>query len=201
MPAAAPAAGARARWSVDERLPHTRPASAMQRAGSMDAWSMLEAVLWAVGVWAAATAVALVVVVLVVGSLPETYFSGEAAPDAARRGRRLRQLARNALGVMLIVLGALLSIPGVPGQGVLTMLAGVILLDFPGRHRVARGIARWPGVLTTLNAVRGRLGRPPLCPPQTPSQDADARRGTRPGVRRSQRGEPAPPKPGAIPPK
>jgi hypothetical protein len=177
----------------------------MQRTGSMDVWSALEAVAWAVGVWVAATAVALVVVVLVVGSLPATYFSGEATPTpgTARRARVLRQLARNALGVVLIVLGALLSIPGVPGQGLLTVLAGLILVDFPGRHRVARAIVRWRGVLTALNALRHRLGRTPLLPPEVPVPDADARRGTQPapGVRRSQRGEPAPPNPGPMPPK
>ena len=66
---------------------------------------------------------------------------------------------------MLIVVGILLSIPGVPGQGLLTLLAGVVLVDFPGRHRAARAIARWRGVLLGINRLRALLGRPPLAPP------------------------------------
>ncbi|HET7340958.1 MAG TPA: hypothetical protein VFL90_05810 [Methylomirabilota bacterium] len=155
-----------------------RRASALHHSHSMSAWSTLEPIALAVGVWMLATLAALAVVTLVVASLPPAYFCGEAPARPAERARLLPRLARNALGVLLIVLGALLSIPGVPGQGILTVLAGVILVDFPGRHRVACAIAGWPGVLAAMNAARRRLGRSPLAPPL--------------GVRRSQRGGPAP---------
>src|SRR6185503_13330112 len=46
--------------------------------------------------------------------------------------RALLMLGKNLLGVLLVVLGVLLSLPGVPGQGVLTILIGVMLLDIPG---------------------------------------------------------------------
>jgi hypothetical protein len=69
------------------------------------------------------------------------------------------------LGLALIALGLVLSIPGVPGQGVITILAGVLLVEFPGRHRAAGALARLPGVLPAMNRLRERLGRPPLLPP------------------------------------
>jgi hypothetical protein len=129
----------------------------------------LGVVLLALGVWVAATVVGLAMVAAVVVSLPETYFLD---PDAARSsssrpgGATARRIVRNACGVVLVLVGLLLSIPGVPGQGLLTILAGVILLDFPGRHRLARALARRRGVLATLNRLRARLGRPPLAPPE-----------------------------------
>ena len=39
-------------------------------------------------------------------------------------------------GVLLVALGVVLSLPGVPGQGLLTVLLGIMLLDFPGRDRL-----------------------------------------------------------------
>jgi hypothetical protein len=55
----------------------------------------------------------------------------------------------------------------VPGQGVLTMLAGVFLVDFPQRRRLERALIRRPSVLPQLNRLRARFGRPPLHPPPT----------------------------------
>ena len=64
--------------------------------------------------------------------------------------------------IALIALGAVLSLPGVPGQGVLTILIGLILVDFPGKHRLMRRLLTRPGVIETLNRVRAYFGRPPL---------------------------------------
>jgi hypothetical protein len=66
---------------------------------------------------------------------------------------------------MLIVVGAVLSIPGVPGQGVLTIVVGLFLVDFPRRQKLERALARRPGVLPALNRLRVRFGRAPLQPP------------------------------------
>jgi hypothetical protein len=41
---------------------------------------------------------------------------------------------RNLLGLALVGLGALLSLPAVPGQGLLTIFAGLMLMDLPGKR-------------------------------------------------------------------
>ena len=66
------------------------------------------------------------------------------------------------LGLLLIVVGVILSIPGVPGQGLLTIVVGVMLLDIPGKHRLVRAVVRRKGVLKNLNRLRASFGRPPL---------------------------------------
>ena len=83
-------------------------------------------VLVAAGVWVFLTVASLAIVLKVVLALPPDYFE-----TARPRPSWPRRLARNAAGVVLIVVGAVLSIPGVPGQGLLTMLAGAFLVDFP----------------------------------------------------------------------
>jgi hypothetical protein len=91
---------------------------------------------------------------------PQDYLR---AGDARERHWALRIL-RNVAGVVLVVIGVLLSVPGVPGQGVLTILAGATLVDFPGRHRLVRRLIGRPAVLAALNRLRVRFGRPPLAP-------------------------------------
>jgi len=140
----------------------------------MEATSTL---LWAAGIWLATTLLSLIIAGAVVVSLPPGYFVDETPPEgtgAPRTGARVRRIARNAGGVVVIALGLVLSVPGIPGQGLVTVLAGLLLIDLPGRHRLVRWLVRRRGVLSTLNRLRARLGRPALLPPD--SSDHPARR-------------------------
>jgi len=62
----------------------------------------------------------------------------------------------------LVGLGIVLSLPGIPGQGVLTILLGIMISDFPGKERLERKIVSYPKVLEALNKLRERFGKPPL---------------------------------------
>jgi hypothetical protein len=55
-----------------------------------------------------------------------------------------------------------MSLPGVPGQGVLTILLGVMLLDFPGKRNLETRLVRQPRVFRSINALRARFDKPPL---------------------------------------
>jgi len=71
-------------------------------------------------------------------------------------------IGKNILGVLLVVVGILLSIPGVPGQGLLTILLGIMLLDFPGKRRLEQNLLRRPQILKTINRLRARFGKQAL---------------------------------------
>ena len=71
-------------------------------------------------------------------------------------------IGKNILGVFLVMLGIVLSLPGVPGQGLLTILLGIMLLDFPGRHRLEQKLLSKPSIVNTINRLRERFGKPPL---------------------------------------
>lgn len=68
--------------------------------------------------------------------------------------------AKNVAGAVLLLAGIVMLFT--PGQGVLTILIGVSLLDFPGKRRFEVRLVRQPAVFTALNAIRHRFGRPPL---------------------------------------
>jgi hypothetical protein len=118
----------------------------------------------------------LLAVGFVVARLPPDYFINPDARLPIDRHPILKVslcLARNLLGYFLIVLGAILSLPGVPGQGLLTILIGVLLIDFPGKYRAERWLLMRRGVLIAVNKVRARLGRPPLLG-EAPSGEPEA---------------------------
>jgi hypothetical protein len=50
----------------------------------------------------------------------------------------------------------------VPGQGLLTLAVGLMLMDFPGKFRLERWLATRGPVWRSLNWLRKRARRPPL---------------------------------------
>jgi len=67
---------------------------------------------------------------------------------------------KNAVGVLLFLAGVAMVF--LPGQGLLTMLIGISLLDFPGKRHLERRLVGQPAVLRTINKLREKFGRPPL---------------------------------------
>lgn len=130
-----------------------------------DGWTAWHLVACSVALAVGMAAVSVVVAGYVLARLPADYFIN---PDAQRPGDRtpvLRILAlvvRNVLGYALIALGVVLSLPGVPGQGLLTVLMGVMLIDFPGKHRFQRWLVTRRMVLGAVNRLRARAGQPPF---------------------------------------
>jgi hypothetical protein len=55
-----------------------------------------------------------------------------------------------------------MSIPGVPGQGILTILLGIMLLDFPGKRDLEYRLVSQPRVLNTINKLRHKFGKDDL---------------------------------------
>jgi hypothetical protein len=98
--------------------------------------------------------------------LPATYFQEFHSRDIwVDRHPVLRLTARagkNVLGAVLVVIGMILALPGVPGQGLLTILIGLMLLDLPGKRRLERRIVGRPRILRTINCLRKRFGKSPL---------------------------------------
>lgn len=108
--------------------------------------------------------IAAVTIVLV--KLPANYFhSSHTREFLVERHPVLRAVgivAKNLLGLVLVAAGVVMSLPGVPGQGVLTILLGIMLLDFPGKRTLETRIVSSPRVNSAVNTLRARFGKPPL---------------------------------------
>jgi hypothetical protein len=111
-------------------------------------------------------AISLAIVSFTMVKIPANYFQSDYSPEflSGRHPaiRLLGLVGKNVLGVLLVALGIVMSVPGVPGQGLLTILLGVMLLDFPGRRDLEARIVRRPAVFKTINKLRHRFGKPSL---------------------------------------
>ena len=128
-------------------------------------WTGWEVAVAATAVGVASAVVSFFVVGAVLARIPADYFVNPAARLPIDRHPVLKAAAvvgRNLLGYLLIALGVVLSLPGVPGQGILTILMGVMLIDLPGKHAAARWLVTRRPVLAAVNRMRARVGREPL---------------------------------------
>ena len=96
--------------------------------------------------------------------LPQDYFC-ENHPRTWLKDRhpvlRLIALAlKNFVGWILLLGGIAMLV--LPGQGLLTILIGVSLMDFPGKRAIERKLVSRPLVLQAINRIRERFDRPPL---------------------------------------
>jgi hypothetical protein len=115
--------------------------------------------------------------------LPENYFE---TPPEHRHGKGLaKKVLKNVVGVVAVLAGMVMSLPLVPGPGIIILLVGVSMTDFPGKRKVEVNALRIPGILTGLNNLRQKFGRKPLRLPD------DARRSQSP---QPARGEPPDPR-------
>ena len=74
--------------------------------------------------------------------------------------RVLGHLIKNVVGGIFIFAGFLMLF--LPGQGILTMLIGISMLDFPGKRKVEAKMIGQPAVLHAINGMRKKFGKPPL---------------------------------------
>jgi hypothetical protein len=125
-----------------------------------------QAMMW--WIFAASIAVALITPIAVgwaVVHLPTDYFTRkERRPSSAWEKyavlRPLYLIAKNLLGLVLLVAGIAMLV--LPGQGLLTIVIGIILMDFPGKYRLERWLATRRPVWQSLNWLRKRARRPEL---------------------------------------
>lgn len=105
-------------------------------------------------------------IAIVMVKIPANYFSTHYVQDFLPGSPWIVKwgavIAKNIFGIFLIGLGIILSLPGVPGQGILTILLGLIMLDIPGKRPLEAWIIKRPSVLSAVNNFRARYNKPPL---------------------------------------
>lgn len=100
--------------------------------------------------------------------IPEDYLVRERSEDitGAAKKRTMRFLCmilKNLLGILLVITGFFMFF--IPGQGVITMVIGIMLMNFPGKRSMSTAIIRQPTILKSLNWTRAKALRPPLILP------------------------------------
>ena len=106
------------------------------------------------------TIATLVSISMLLVSLPSDYFSRKKRVDRIKNPvlRLFLRILKNVCGSIFLIFGFFMLFT--PGPGILSLLVGVILCDFPGKRTVERKIIERPLVLTMTNRIRARYNRP-----------------------------------------
>jgi len=108
--------------------------------------------------------VSLIAIPMILVRLPADYFDTRTPrhwmKDHHPALRLLGLVVKNVVGVVFLLAGfAMLFLPG---QGVLTMLIGISLMDFPQKRALEARMVGQPTVLGVINSMRHKFGKPPL---------------------------------------
>jgi hypothetical protein len=69
-------------------------------------------------------------------------------------------IIKNFAGFGFILAGFIMLF--LPGQGILTMLIGISLIDFPRKRELEAKIIGNANILNTINKLRNKFGKSPL---------------------------------------
>jgi hypothetical protein len=121
--------------------------------------------------------------------LPADHFLPRPTPDSWWRKhwamRWTLMGVKNVIGVIVFVLGAVMLVT--PGPGLVFILLGLSLLDFPGKRALERRLVQRPSVMKFLNDLRANFGKP------TFMIESPILKGSRPPRERAAAGDPPPP--------
>ena len=105
--------------------------------------------------------------VLIISFLPEDYFKSENRNliSSVQNSRYpllklLVLITKNFFGILLLLSGVLMLV--LPGQGILTIITGLVFIDYPGKYKFERKLLRQKGVINSINWIRSRLSKPSL---------------------------------------
>lgn len=93
--------------------------------------------------------------------IPEDYFLNNYIPPQKRkRSRILFHIVKNLLGFIFFLMGIIMLF--IPGQGLLTMLAGLWLMDLPGKRKLEIGMIRVKSIYTAIDLIRKKASKASL---------------------------------------
>jgi hypothetical protein len=125
-----------------------------------------QASLWLIGALSVIVfAGTLVAIPILVIHIPADYFTRRTrAPDNSPKGysavRLLGLMLKNIVGIIFVFSGIAMLV--LPGQGIITLLIGLMLLNFPGKFVLERRIIGQKSVLRAINWMRLKARKPAL---------------------------------------
>ena len=100
-----------------------------------------------------------------VAQIPEDYFlSTKRKPSIWQQHKPILRFAvlfgKNIIGYSLIMGGLLMLV--LPGQGLLTIVTGLLLINYPGKYKLEQKLVAIPSVYRALNWIRAKANKPLL---------------------------------------
>ena len=98
-----------------------------------------------------------------VALIPEDYFINRKASKMRSSNPTLWYIVliiKNVVGYSLVLGGIMMLV--LPGQGVFTIIIGLMLSNYPGKYSIERKFIAIPSILKSINWLRQKSNKPPL---------------------------------------
>ena len=100
-----------------------------------------------------------------IAQIPEDYFlRSKRQPSKWREKKPILRFVvmfgKNLIGLSLIIGGLLMLV--LPGQGLLTIVTGLLLVNYPGKYKLEQKLSSMPSIFRALNWIRLKAKKPPL---------------------------------------
>ncbi len=107
----------------------------------------------------------LIAIPWIIAWLPVDYFIRHRQMAARRHARhpvvaKIILVLRNTAGLLFLLAGIAMLV--LPGQGIITTLIGISLMDFHRKHAVVDYLVQRPRVMRMLNWIRLKEKKPPF---------------------------------------
>ena len=104
-----------------------------------------------------------------IAQIPEDYFIHN--KRQAKHWNKYSSQARIAIIIFKNIFGGIMLLGGLfllvlPGQGLLTMIIGLLLIDYPGKFQLEQKIISIPSIFRSLNWFRAKARKPNLLHPR-----------------------------------
>ncbi|MDY7034238.1 MAG: PGPGW domain-containing protein [Thermodesulfobacteriota bacterium] len=143
---------------------------------------MYETALWWLGILSVVTFMGtLVFIPILAVRIPNDYFMQKKEnPHGYYRKHMVLGpiflIVKNFFGMVFVFSGLVMLV--LPGQGLITILIGIMLIDFPGKRALERWVIQQPSVLRSINWIRSKTDRQPLqVPERTFTADDNSKKG------------------------
>lgn len=117
---------------------------------------------WMLGVSVLTIVGSVLIAPALIVNMPPDYFTGKKRPEGALEKhhpaiRITLLILKNILGYIFVLAG--LAMLALPGQGLITIFLGIILIDFPGKYRFQKWLVCRKPVRKGINWLRRKRGR------------------------------------------
>jgi hypothetical protein len=115
---------------------------------------------WLFGVGIASLVLTIVLLPVIMVRLPADHFVRRHRAEPRSAWGWVGFIGKNVLGVVCLAAGVLMLV--LPGQGLITLLIGLMLVNFPGKRRLELALVRRPKIRNFLNKMRQKRGKEPF---------------------------------------
>ncbi|MCB1062154.1 MAG: hypothetical protein KDN20_04435 [Verrucomicrobiae bacterium] len=110
-----------------------------------------------------------ILVPVIVSRMRADYFMSDRDPERMFASqhpviRWIGLILKNIFGIILFLVGIVML--ATPGQGILTVFVGFMLIDFPGKRKLELFLIRFSVIHRAIDWIRKKAGRQPLQLPE-----------------------------------